>query len=85
MTKIIYPNNDGGICILHPTDDLPIEQVALKDVPVGVPFLIVIDADIPDDRTFRDAWTADFSNPDGHGIGHEAWAAQQEVTNVDNH
>lgn len=65
--KIIYPNGSGGICVVHPTGELPIEQVAIKDVPNGVPYLIVNDEDIPSDRTYRDAWEADFSNPDGHG------------------
>jgi len=77
MSKIIYPF-DGGIAVVHPTGELPINQVALKDVPAGVPFLIVDDADVPEDRSFRNAWTADFSEPHGYGLGHEAWAAQQE-------
>lgn len=85
MSKIIFPN-DGGLAVIHPTGDIPVEQVALKDVPIGVPFLIVDDADVPADRAFREAWTADFSNPHGHGIGHEAWAEwaaqQQEVVDV---
>lgn len=87
MSKIIYPNGAGGICVLFPTGELPLDQVALKDVPAGVPFLVVDDADIPNDGAFRDAWTADFYNPHGHGIGHDAWVAQQaqskEVSNAD--
>jgi hypothetical protein len=51
--------------------------VARKDVPAGLPYLIVTDADLPADRSQRDAWTADFSNPHGHGIGAEAWFAEQ--------
>lgn len=65
--KIIFPNGSGGICVIHPTGEIPIEQVAFKDVPNGVPFLFVEDEDIPTDRTYRDAWEADFSNPDGYG------------------
>ena len=65
--KIIYPTDDGMISIIHPTGELPIDQTAKKDVPPGKPYLIVQDSDIPSDRTYRDAWTADFSNPDGHG------------------
>jgi hypothetical protein len=66
--KIIYPNGSGGICVIHPTGELPIEQVAFKDVPNGVPYLYVEDAEIEAlDRVEREAWTADFSNPDGHG------------------
>lgn len=65
--KIIYPNGFGGIAVIHPTGEIPIEEVARKDVPNGVPYLFVQDADVPTDRTYRDAWEADFSNPDGHG------------------
>ena len=76
--KIIYPLPDGGIAVIHPTGELAIGQVALKDVPPNVPFRLVDDAAIPTDRSLRDAWTADFSTPDGYGIGPAAWAALQE-------
>ena len=75
--RIIYPNGDGGIAIIIPAScDLTVEQIAQKDTPAGVPYLIVNLADIADaisDRSTRDAWESDFSNPDGHGIGAEAW------------
>ena len=71
--KIIYPNADGGISVVHPTGELPIADVAQKDVPAGTPYLIVEDDVIPSDRSFRNAWEADFSNPDGTGIGADAW------------
>jgi hypothetical protein len=35
-------------------------------------------ADIPADSTFRAAWETDMSNPDGVGIGADAWFAEQE-------
>ena len=35
---------------------MPIEEVAKKDVPVGVPYEIVDFMAIPSDRTFRNAW-----------------------------
>ena len=78
--KILYPNPDGGICVIHSTGELPIEDICQKDVPAGVPYLIVEDDVIPSDRTFRGAWEADFSNPDGYGIGADAWFAQQEAS-----
>ena len=81
--KILYPNPDGGICVIHPTGELPIEDICQKDVPAGVPYLIVEDDVIPSDRSFRGAWEADFSNPDGTGIGADAYfaakAAAQEA------
>ena len=59
MTKrIIYPNDDGGVSIIVPAPEcgLTIEEIAAKDVPAGKPFKIVDVADIPTDRTFRNAW-----------------------------
>ena len=59
MTKrIIYPTQDGGVAVIVPAleCELSIEQIAAKDVPQGVPFKIVDTAEIPSDRTFRDAW-----------------------------
>lgn len=65
--KILYPNANGGISVIHPTKDFPVAYAAFKDVPEGIPYLFVNDEDIPEDRTFRNAWTADFSDPDGYG------------------
>lgn len=59
--RIIYPTTDGGIAIVIPTGELPIEEVAAKDVPAGVPYKIIDASEIPEDRTFRAAWTAEFS------------------------
>ena len=82
MSKIIYPHPEveGGICVIHPSGEIPFEDVCQKDVPAGTPYLIVEDDAIPSDRSFREAWEADFSNPDGYGIGADAWFAAQEVT-----
>jgi hypothetical protein len=58
--RIIYPNDDGGVSILIPSPEYlaehTIEELAEKDVPEGKPYKIVDVADIPTDRTFRDAW-----------------------------
>ena len=57
--RIIYPTDDGGVAVIVPSSNcgLTIEQIAAKDVPAGKPFEIVDVADIPSDRTFRNAWT----------------------------
>jgi len=75
MTRIIYQQTDGNVAVLVPTGELSIEDVCQKDVPAGTPYLIVEDDAIPSDRSFRNAWEADFSNPDGIGIGADAWFA----------
>lgn len=56
--RIIYPTDDGGVAIIIPAPEcgLTIEEIAAKDVPVGKTFKIVDVADIPTDRTFRNAW-----------------------------
>lgn len=66
MTKrIIYQTDQGGVAIIVPTPEVlqqyTIEEVALKDVPVGKPFAIVDTDTIPTDRTFRAAWEVDES------------------------
>jgi len=54
--RIIYPTDDG-VAIIVPADcGLTIEEIAAKDVPAGKSFKIVDVADIPTDRTFRNAW-----------------------------
>jgi len=53
MKRIIYQNETGGISIIIPTESV---ELALKDVPEGVPYEIVDEADIPSDRYFRNAW-----------------------------
>lgn len=56
--RVIYPTPDGGVAILVPIPDcgLTLEEIIAKDVPPGVPYKIVDAADIPTDRTFRNAW-----------------------------
>ena len=58
--RIIYPTDDGGVAILIPTPEYlethTIEELAAKDVPAGKAYQIVGVADIPTDRTFRNAW-----------------------------
>lgn len=57
--RIIYKTPDGGVAVIVPAPDtgLTIQQIAAKDVPHGIPYEIVNAADIPEDRTFRNAWT----------------------------
>ena len=78
--RIIYPTDEGGVAVIIPAPDcgLTIEEIAGKDVPAGKPYKIVSVDDIPSDRTFRGAWEADITEPDGYGIGHEEWFKQQE-------
>ena len=56
--RIIYPTDDGGVAVIVPVPNcgLTIEEIAAKDVPSGTDYQIVDVADVPSDRTFRDAW-----------------------------
>jgi hypothetical protein len=57
--RIIYHNDEGGVSIVVPAPDceLSLEQIAGKDVPAGKPYQIVDASEIPDDRSYRNAWT----------------------------
>jgi|SaaInlStandDraft_3_1057020.scaffolds.fasta_scaffold23270_3 hypothetical protein len=61
MSKvIIYKDSDNGVSIISPaTDELTVEQIALKDVPPGIKYKIIDATDVPTDRTFRKAWEVD--------------------------
>ena len=71
--KIIFKNEDNSIGIITPTDEAlsfaTIEQIAEKDVAKDLPYWIVEDSVIPENRTFRSAWEIDESmgKPDGFG------------------
>ena len=58
--RIIYPTDEGGVAVIVPAPEYlaehTIEELAAKDVPTGKPFKIIDTADVPSDRTFRDAW-----------------------------
>ena len=78
---IIFPNSSGGVVFCYPAPNcgLPIEEIARKDVPLGTPFLLIPENQVPTDHTFFNAFEADFSKPDGFGIGHTAWFAEQAL------
>lgn len=68
--KIVFLTSDGSLAIVNPIPDcgISIEQIALKDVPKGLPYRIIDESELPEDRTFRGAWEIDPSLlVDGHG------------------
>jgi hypothetical protein len=60
MNRIIYKTDEGGVAVIIPTPEAleqhSIQAIAIKDVPAGKPFKIIDTADVPTDRTFRNAW-----------------------------
>ena len=59
--RIVYNNPDGSTCVVIPSPNskLSIEQIAIKDVPQGTTYSIVDKANIPSDRSYRNAWKFD--------------------------
>jgi hypothetical protein len=53
MNRIIYSTPEGGVAVIIPAESV---ELALKDVPEGVPYKIVDASEVPADRTFRGAW-----------------------------
>lgn len=53
MNRIIYETTEGGVAVIVPVESV---ELALKDVPEGIHYEIVNAADVPADRTFRNAW-----------------------------
>jgi len=59
--RIVYKNPDGSCAIVVPSPkwEKSIEELAEKDVPDGRNWRIVDVSNIPQDRTYREAWTDD--------------------------
>lgn len=81
MQSIVY-QNDTKIGVIEPVQGLDIKDVALRCVPEGSPYLIVDTSELPSDATYREAWDADFSEPDGVGIGPENYFIQKAKGNL---
>lgn len=75
MNRIIYKQDNGVVAVIIPTPEAlgqhSIQAIAMKDVPAGKPFKLVDVADIPSDRTDREAWTIDDADLTD-GIGGES-------------
>jgi hypothetical protein len=71
--KIIFKNQNNSIGIITPTEEAlnfaTMGQIAEKDVPHNLPYWIVEDLEIPEDRTFRNCWEIDESFGEPHGFG----------------
>ena len=82
--RIIYPTDDGGVSVIVPSPNClqehTIEEIAAKDVPAGKPYKIVDVADIPSDRTFRDAWTVNEADlTDGVGAESNEFPVEEQA------
>lgn len=84
MSKVIIYQQEGlPVSVVWPVEcGIPLDKIAQKDVPDGVPYWIVLSSDLPGDRTFREAWELDvpaMGEPDGAGdtSAFIAWEAEE--------
>ena len=75
MKRIIYKNLDNTVAIIVPSDEAlakyTYKQIAEKDVPAGLEYVIVNTDVIPTDRTFRECWELE-QNTIFDGVGSES-------------
>lgn len=87
MNVIVYRHRNGTLAMSMPTskalEQYGIEEIARKDVPYGVPYLLVPAADLPQDAP-QESWEADFSNPTGIGLGQQRWFIEQAAAVISN-
>jgi hypothetical protein len=72
MKIIIY--NQNGIKVIIPFMDVDIKIIADKDVPFGIPYLIIDDFILPSEP--QETWEVDFSNSDGIGLTKKEFEAK---------
>lgn len=81
--KIVFKNQDNSIGIITPTEEVlkfaTVIQVAEKDVPHNLPYWIVEDSVIPENRTFRSAWEIDETMGEPNGFGGESNEFDEEL------
>ena len=80
--SVIIYEVDGELWVCYPNNKSrwSLEEIALKDVPEGIKFKIINRYDLPESMTFRDAWTADFTDHDGVGMGATAFFKERGIT-----
>ena len=68
---VFKPNDSDTISVLIPAPncELSLMEICRKDCPSGVKFKIIEHTDLPEDRTFRNAWTAPQLETDYDGVG----------------
>jgi hypothetical protein len=84
MQVVIYNQDNGVVAVVIPSPEAleqhGIQAIAIKDVPAGKPFKIVDAADIPTDRSERDAWTVDEADlTDGVGGESSEFPSEQTI------
>lgn len=81
--RIIHQSDTGGVVVIVPAPQAlakwGIDAIAVKDVPTGRPYKIITTDDLPEDRTFRNAWEVDVATlTDGVGGDSNEFPAKPE-------
>ena len=92
MTHYIYPYLDHvavGRPVPQEYDVYSLFDYAQTATPKNIPFLLIEESillNLIKDDEFFDAWTADFSDPDGYGVGmpYEHWLSYKTENSIDN-
>jgi len=73
--KVVIYNNPELKLLVSAIPDIDIQIIAEKDIPSGIPFLLVDETDLPTDEQFE-TWTAEITldNCDGVGLTKEQFA-----------
>lgn len=81
MKVIVFTNESGGVSVCTPAIEcgLPIEEIALKDVPHGAAYKIIDDSELPADNIFFAAWELDATNPDGIGADYGSGSTNEVI------
>ena len=75
--RVVYKDSDGNIHVRYAWSDYPAVHQGEMDVPIGQPFIVLDQSDIPTDTSFADAWDVDLSSPDGVRKGYAAWLEER--------
>lgn len=70
MRCIAYTRQDGGVSVIHPTNEFQdkIEMIADKDTPSGLYYKFVKESELPP-RDTRNFWTIEINKDNYDGIG----------------
>ncbi len=73
MKIIIFENKNKSLGVINPTQEallyFSIKQIAFRSTPIGLPFWIIDNSELPTDHADIDTWELDGSQgePDGYG------------------
>ena len=69
--RLLYTEpSTGMVHIVHPSGESSIDFIAKHAIPKNAPYWIILGTELPEDRSFRDAWELDLSilgEPNGVG------------------